>query len=611
MKNKKKNEVTQNTIENADIPKNTKATLQKLVTLLLAQKKALVIIIIATIGSIGLYVATPLILGVAIDQLIDGIKQHGYGGGFGMLSELILSSLLWLLAAYLLSSGFSYIQEYTMAGVGEKLVLSLRKKVSKKITKLPLNYYDSHPTGDLLSRTTNDLDRVSEVLKTGFLQFINAAFNISLTILIMLTQSPFLTILILAALSVSIFATKWISSKNFKYAAENQAVLGELNGKIEEYYTGNLIIKTFNQQEAVIDTFHEVNERQYQANKKAQFVLFAIYPAIRFLTQLGFVVTAIAGSILVISGRMTIGTIQAFLQYVNQISEPITQSSYFFNSLQSALAAAERVFEFLEEEEEIPDTASPEVITSPKGAVEFEHVRFGYHSDKMLMQDVSFQVKPNEMVAIVGPTGAGKTTLINLLMRFYELNGGRILLDGIDIKNLPKSKLRKMVGMVLQDTWLFEGTIAENIAYGNREATREEIVQAAKAARCDHFIRTLEKGYDTVISSEESTVSQGQMQLLTIARALLANPSLMILDEATSSVDTRTEVEIQKAMANMMKGKTSFVIAHRLSTIKSADMILVMKDGTIIEKGTHKELLAGNTFYADLYNSQFAEGAVG
>lgn len=338
--------------------------------------------------------------------------------------------------------------------------------------------------------------------------------------------------------------------------------------------------------------------------------MFAIYPAIRFLTQLGFVVTAIIGSIFVVNGSMTIGTIQAFLQYVNQISDPITQSSYFLNSFQAALASAERVFEFLDEEEESPDTTSPKYITSPKGAVTFEHVRFGYRSDAILMQDVSISVRPNEMVAIVGPTGAGKTTLINLLMRFYELNGGRILIDGTDIKDLPKRELRKMVGIVLQDTWLFKGTIADNIAYGKMDATCEEIIKAAKAARCDYFIRTLEQGYDTIISSEDGSISQGQIQLLTIARAMLADPALMILDEATSSVDTRTEVEVQKAMAEIMKGKTSFVIAHRLSTIKSADVILVMKNGTIIEKGTHEELLAQDTFYADLYHSQFANGTV-
>jgi ATP-binding cassette subfamily B protein len=414
-----------------------------------------------------------------------------------------------------------------------------------------------------------------------------------------------MAVIIITTMSLSVFATKWISGKTLAIFYENQKVLGELNGKIEEYYTGNLIIKSFNQQDQVIQTERELSERQYQANKKSQFVIYAIYPAIRFLTQLSFVVTAIVGGIFAINGTMTIGTVQAFLQYVNQIADPITQSSYFINSMQAALASAERVFEFLDEPEEVPETSRPKQIIQPNGAVACEHVRFGYHPDELLMEDISFTVRPNEMVAIVGPTGAGKTTLVNLLMRFYELDGGTIKVDGIDIKDLSKSGLRRMVGMVLQDTWLFKGTIAENIAYGKMDATREEIIQVAKAARCDHFIRTLSDGYDTVISNEEGTVSQGQMQLLTIARAMLANPALMILDEATSSVDTKTELQVQKAMLSSMKGKTSFVIAHRLSTIKSADLILVMKNGTIVEKGIHQELLAADTYYADLYNSQF------
>ena len=609
MKKTNKKQAAVSTFEITDAPKNTKATIKRLLRLLRKQKASLFVIIFATLVSIGLYTISPLILAKAIDKLIEGIKEHGLGGGFGFLADTFGPILLILLATHLLSSIFSFVQEFTMASFGETLVLSLRKKMSKKINRLPLRYYDSHQTGELLSRITNDLDKVAEVLKTGLLQFTNAIFNITISIILMLTLNPILTVVIIAAMSVSVIATKWISGKNFVVATESQSVLGELNGKIEEFYTGNLIIKSFNQQQNATEIISEISQRQYLANKKAQFITYAIYPAIRFLTQLAFVATAIVGGIFVVSGSMTIGIIQAFLQYVNQISDPITQSSYFLNSLQSALASLERVFEFLDEDEEVPDSASPKHISAPKGAVEFEYVRFGYHSDTILMDDVSFTVKPNEMVAIVGPTGAGKTTLINLLMRFYELNGGRILIDGTDIRNLHKSELRKMVGMVLQDTWLFQGTIAQNIAYGKMNATREEIVKAAKAARCDHFIRTLENGYDTVISSEDSTISQGQMQLLTIARAMLANPSLMILDEATSSVDTRTEIEVQKAMAQIMKGKTSFVIAHRLSTIKSADLILVMKNGTIIEKGTHKELLAGDTFYADLYNSQFANGS--
>ncbi len=592
--------------EMADAPQNTRKTIKRLIALLLEQKVAVVLIILSTLLSIGLFAVTPLIMGWAIDALIDSLRVNGPGGGFAELAEIIGVPLMLLAAAYLLSACFSFVQEYTMASVGEKLVLSLRQKISEKITRLPLRYYDSHQTGDLLSRTTNDLDRVAEVLKTGLLQFINGMVNIAVSIVVMLSLNVFLTVLILLAMSISVVVTKWISAKNFKVALDNQSALGELNSQIEELYTGNLIIKTFNRQEAVQGTVKAISQRQYEANKKAQFVMFAIYPVIRFLTQLGFVMTAIVGGIMVVNNTMTIGIVQAFLQYVNQISEPITQASYFLNSFQSAMASAERVFDVLDEEEELPDHSTLQELPKTRGAVTFEDVQFGYIPEKMLMKGVSLSVKPNEMVAIVGPTGAGKTTLVNLLMRFYELNGGRILIDDTDIQELSKSQLRKIVGMVLQDTWLFNGTIAENIAYGKMDATREEIVAAATASRCDHFIRTLPQGYDTVIAGEDGSLSQGEMQLLTIARVMLVNPTLLILDEATSSVDTRTEVAIQNAMAKIMEGKTSFVIAHRLSTIKSADMILVMKDGDIIEKGTHKGLLAGETFYRQMYESQFA-----
>jgi ATP-binding cassette subfamily B protein len=596
--------------EMADIPKNSKASAKRLMGLLLEQKGALLIILLAAVVSNGLFAFTPIIMGKALDQLIQAISDYGIGGSFDKLAGILGILLLMLAMAYLIGAVFSFLQEYTMASVGEKLALSLREKISEKITRLPLHYYDANETGEILSRTTNDPDKIAEILKTGALQFANALCNLVFSIVIMFVLNPVMAVIIIATMSLSVFATKWISGKTLAIFYENQKVLGELNGKIEEYYSGNLIIKSFNQQEQVIKTERELSDRQYQANKKSQFVIYAIYPAIRFLTQLSFVTTAIVGGVFAINGTMTIGTVQAFLQYVNQIADPITQSSYFINSMQAALASAERVFEFLDEPEEVPEITTPKQIVVPEGAVVFEHVRFGYHPGESLMEDVSFTVKPNEMVAIVGPTGAGKTTLVNLLMRFYELDGGTIKVDGIDIKELSKSGLRRMVGMVLQDTWLFKGTIAENIAYGKMDATREEIIQVAKAARCDHFIRTLSEGYDTVISNEEGTVSQGQMQLLTIARAMLANPALMILDEATSSVDTKTELQVQKAMLSSMKGKTSFVIAHRLSTIKSADLILVMKNGTIVEKGTHQELLAADTFYADLYNSQFNNLAV-
>ena len=424
----------------------------------------------------------------------------------------------------------------------------------------------------------------------------------------MLILNQKLSLLIFIFLGISAIATNYVSSLSQRYYAENYAAMGDLSGKIEEVYSGNRIIKVFNKQEDIIEEVTELNKKQFEANRRAQFVDFAIYPTIRFLSQLGFVATAIVGGIMTLNRQISLGGIQAFLQYVNQVSEPVTQASYVIMSLQSAIAGAERVFDLLDEEE-ISDNKINEFSFNEhpisKGKVDFKNVKFGYTAEKTLIKDLNLEVKPNEMVAIVGPTGGGKTTLINLIMRFYELNGGTISIDGINIKDIPRNTLRRQIGMVLQDTWLFEGTIAENIAYGRMDATREEIIAAAKAASCDHFIRTLEHGYDTVISSETSNVSQGQMQLLTIARAMLTNPTIMILDEATSSVDTRTEVEIQKALSRLMKDKTSFVIAHRLSTIQNADMILVVKDGDIVERGNHENLLAQNGFYASLYYSQF------
>lgn len=459
-----------------------------------------------------------------------------------------------------------------------------------------------------MSRITNDLEKVSEVLQVGLMQFISSAFTILLTAAAMLLLSPGLSLLVLVSVTISTVATKFVSDLSQRYFAQNQAVVGELNGKVEELYTGNRIIKVFNQQPQAIDAVLDLSEQQFEANRKAQFANFAIYPAIRIINQLGFVATALMGGYLVLQGQISLGIIQAFLQYENQIAEPVTQASYVITSLQAAIAGAERVFILLDEEEETADTAG-ENLPIPNGHVSFRHVQFGYSEDKILMNNLNLEVHPNEMIAIVGPTGGGKTTLINLLMRFYDLNGGSISIDGVNITAMPRGELRRRIGMVLQDTWLFEGTIAENIAYGKMDASPEEIQRAACAARCDHFIRTLPEGYNTIISSEASNISQGQMQLLTIARAMLTNPSFMILDEATSSVDTRTEVEIQKAMADLMKNKTSFVIAHRLSTIKNADLILVVKDGDIIERGTHNDLIMQEGFYASLYNSQFEASA--
>lgn len=591
--------------DDTDIPHDTKKTVKRLLGRLAKQKTKLILITLTALLSSAAFAFVPLTAGAAIDNLLGVIQNHG---GAAELPKLVAGALFWpvlfMAAASAVTSLLAYIQQYVVASVGENLTLSLRQDISAKINKLPLRYFDSHKTGEIMTRATNDLEKVSEVMQVGLMQFISASFTIIITVGIMIAVSPALFLLVLVTMGISTVATKYVSELSQRYFAENQAAMGALNSKVEELYSGNRIIKVFSQQPDAIDAVVELNERQYRANRRAQFANYSIYPAIRVLNQLGFVATAIAGGVMALRGQISLGVIQAFLQYVNQISEPITEASYVITSMQAAIAGAERVFTLLDETEEPADTASG-TLSSNDGRVSFGRVRFGYTPEKILMKDLSLDVKPNEMVAIVGPTGGGKTTLINLLMRFYELNGGSISVDGADITSIPRGVLRRRIGMVLQDTWLFQGTVAENIAYGNMQASREEIIAAARAARCDHFIRTLPHGYDTVISSEASNISQGQMQLLTIARAMLTNPSIMILDEATSSVDTRTEVEIQKAMTHLMKDKTSFVIAHRLSTIKNADMILVVKDGDIIERGTHESLLAQNGFYHSLYYSQF------
>ncbi|WP_394921172.1 ABC transporter ATP-binding protein [uncultured Robinsoniella sp.] len=596
-------------VEGSDIPQNTKATVKRLLKRLSYQKGKLFLVLLTALLSSAAYALMPLMVGAGIDNLLKALKQYEKGTNLlALLSDALLIPVLLIIAASLATWLLSYIQQYIIASVGEKFTLSLRQDISAKITKLPLRYFDSHKTGDIMSRITNDLEKVSEVLQVGLMQFISSVFTILLTAAAMLLLSPGLSLLVLVSVAVSTVATKFVSDLSQRYFAQNQAVVGELNGKVEELYTGNRIIKVFNQQPEAIDAVLKLSEQQFDANRKAQFANFAIYPAIRIINQLGFVATALMGGYLVLQGQISLGIIQAFLQYENQIAEPVTQASYVITSLQAAIAGAERVFILLDEEEETADTACENLPIS-NGHVSFRHVQFGYSEDKILMNNLNLEVHPNEMIAIVGPTGGGKTTLINLLMRFYDLNSGSISIDGVNITAMPRGELRRRIGMVLQDTWLFEGTIAENIAYGKMDASPEEIQRAACAARCDHFIRTLPDGYDTIISSEASNISQGQMQLLTIARAMLTNPSFMILDEATSSVDTRTEVEIQKAMADLMKNKTSFVIAHRLSTIKNADLILVVKDGDIIERGTHNDLIMQEGFYASLYNSQFEASA--
>ncbi|WP_394884743.1 ABC transporter ATP-binding protein [Clostridium butyricum] len=593
-----------------DIPKNTKKTIKRLMERLKTQNKKLIIVGILVLLSSVFYAVIPLMVGLAINNLVYAISNFDKSVSVvSIVTQALAMPVLTLVIISMINSFLSYIQQYIVSSVGENLTLSLRNDISKKINKLPLKYFDSHKKGDVMSRVTNDLEKVSLVMQVGFMQFISSCFTIILTIISMIILNLKLSLVIFIFIGISAIATNYVSSLSQRYYAYNFDAMGQLSGKIEEVYSGNRIIKIFNQQEDIIQEVTELNKKQFEANRKAQFVDFAIYPTIRLLSQLGFVATAIIGGIMTLNGHISLGAIQAFLQYVNQVSEPVTQASYVIMPLQSAIAGAERVFELLDEEEEIADIKINQSLFNEhnisRGRVDFKNVKFGYTDEKTLIKNLNLEVKPNEIVAIVGPTGGGKTTLINLIMRFYELNGGYISIDGININEIPRNTLRRQIGMVLQDTWLFEGTIAENIAYGNRDATREEIIAAAKAACCDHFIRTLEHGYDTVISGETSNISQGQMQLLTIARAMLTNPTIMILDEATSSVDTRTEVEIQKALSRLMKDKTSFVIAHRLSTIQNADMILVVKDGDIVERGSHNNLIEQNGFYASLYYSQF------
>ncbi|MEB7791748.1 ABC transporter ATP-binding protein [Enterococcus faecalis] len=563
------------------------------------------LMICSLIGNL-LIVAMTYIMAIGIDNLLEAIKRVGLKGmTLPLVEEALLGPVLLLILFSIISSITSFIQERAMASLSERVTLRIRKEVTKKFKTLPMAFFDNHQVGDIISRSTTGLNQLSQVLLTGINQFFTSVVTILFAGIMLFYIDAKLTILVLLLIGGSTFMTTKIANKNKVFADQSQAELGQLNNKMEEYLAGNLVTKTFNQQQNAEKTIAAVNQQHYRAFKKAQFLNFAIYPAIRFINQLAFIISAILGAMLVLSGGITIGFLQAYLQYINQISEPISTASYVINSIQAAMASIDWIFVILDEADEQPEATHLETISSPKGAIEFKNVQFGYTPEKILMKNVDFSVQPKKTVAIVGPTGAGKTTLVNLLMRFYEINQGAITFDGIDITKLSRQNLRNLFGMVLQNTWLFEGTVADNIAYGKKDASREEIIEAAKIAQCDHFIRTLPQGYDTIISSENGALSQGQQQLLTIARIILANPPVVILDEATSSVDTRTEAHIQKAMETVTENRTSFVIAHRLSTIENADLILVMKNGDIIEKGTHQELLQAPTLYASLYNSQF------
>ncbi|ENZ9536333.1 TPA: ABC transporter ATP-binding protein [Clostridioides difficile] len=590
----------------AEKAKDAKKTTKRLLKYMAKQKFKILIIFISVLISSALTVLAPMVMGKVIDQLFNGIKTAVQTGTkFSVNFSTMGGIVSILLGLYLISAVFIYIQQYIMSGVAQNLVLSMRKDLSDKLNKLPLKYYDSHKKGETLSIVTNDLEKVADSLQEGLMQLITAVVTVVGSIVMMISISVPLTIVSAITLLVSLGITVVIARKSQERFSENQKALGELNSNIEEIFTGQIVVKAFSKEKDTIRNFKILNQNLYNASRKAQFSSYAISPIIRFINLIGYVIIAVVGGIFASTGAMTLGSIQAFIQYVNQASEPTTEISYIVNMLQAAIASAERVFTVMDEVEEIKDEESSKVISMPKGKVQFEHVKFGYSDDFILMKDININLNAGDKIAIVGPTGAGKTTLVNLLMRFYEIQGGRITIDGVNIKDLKRGELRTMFGMVLQDTWLFNGSIKENIAYSKSDATMDEIVRAAKSARVDHFIRTLPQGYDTILTEDASNLSQGQKQLLTIARAILSDPSVLILDEATSSVDTRTEVEIQKAMNNLMKGRTSFVIAHRLSTIRDADLILVMKEGTIIEQGSHKELIEKKGFYEELYNSQF------
>ncbi|MBE1443704.1 ABC transporter ATP-binding protein [Paenibacillus sp. OAS669] len=586
--------------------KNFKGTLNRLLHYLKPHRYALLMVLLAAILSTVFSIVSPKIMGKATTKIFEGVmlKLKGVPGAevdFGYIKDI----LLLLAVLYIISAAFSYMQQYVMAGVAQKTVYGLRQRVNEKLSRLPLSFFDSRAHGEILSRVVNDVDNISSTLQQSLTQLITSLVTLVGVIVMMLTISGWMTLIVFLTLPLSFLVTKAVASRSQAFFAGQQKALGELNGHVEEMYTGHRIIKAFGHEEKSIDKFNEINRKLYQSGWKAQFVSGIIMPLMSFISNIGYVLVSVVGGILVTRRAIEIGDIQAFIQYTRQFSQPITQLANIANIIQSTIASAERVFELLDEKEEVQEASEPKHLERPKGEVHFQDVTFGYKEGAVLIEHMNIDVKPGQTVAIVGPTGAGKTTLINLLMRFYELGGGRITIDGVDITDLKRGNLRSLFGMVLQDTWLFNGTIRDNIGYGREGASAEDIVRAAKAAHADHFIRTLPDGYDTVLNEEASNISQGQKQLLTIARAILADPAILILDEATSSVDTRTEVYIQKAMNELMKGRTSFVIAHRLSTIRNADMILVMNKGTVIEKGTHEELLAEGGFYADLYLSQF------
>lgn len=589
-------------------PKNFKASIKKLIQYIAKYKIGIIVVMLFAACSTVFTVVGPKILGKATTTLTEGLMAKIQRTGsidFGKIGSI----LLFVLGLYLLSAIFSFVQGWIMTGITQKVCYQLRKEISEKINRMPMKYFESRTYGEVLSRITNDVDTLGQGLNQSITTIITATATMIGVLIMMISISPLMTLIAIVILPISMALISLVTKKSQKFFRNQQEYLGHINGQVEEVYGGHLVIKAFNREKDTIEEFDRTNKILYDSAWKSQFLSGMMQPIMMFVGNLGYASVALTGGLLAIKNIITIGDIQAFIQYVKNFTQPIQQIAQVINMVQSMSAASERVFKFLEEEEENQIVANPADISRITGKVTFDHVHFGYDPEKIIINDFSAHVLPGQKIAIVGPTGAGKTTMVKLLMRFYDVNRGEIRLNDSNIKDFNRRELRDAFGMVLQDTWLFKGTIMENIRYGRLDATDEEVIAAAKAARADHFIKTLPGGYQMELNEDASNVSQGQKQLLTIARAILADNKILILDEATSSVDTRTEIEIQKAMDNLMRGRTSFVIAHRLSTIRDADLILVMKDGDIIEQGTHETLLAKNGFYAELYNSQFEEAS--
>ena len=587
-------------------PKDLKSSLGKLLSYIGNFKAAIIVVMIFAAASTVFNVIGPKTLGKATTALSEGLMAKIQGTGsidFTYIGQI----LLFVLGLYVCSAAFNFIQGWIMTGVTQKICYRMRKEISRKINRMPMKYFESRTYGEVLSRITNDVDTLGQGLNQSITTIITSVATLVGVLIMMLSISPLMTLIAIVILPISMALISFVVKKSQKYFKDQQEYLGHINGQVEEVYGGHLVIKAFNREKDTIEEFNRTNEILYQSAWKSQFLSGMMQPIMMFVGNLGYAAVALSGGLLAIRGTITIGDIQAFIQYVKNFTQPIQQIAQVINQVQSMAAASERVFEFLNEEEEDQTVEHPADVSAVTGTVDFDHVQFGYNPDQTIIKDFSAHVKPGQKIAIVGPTGAGKTTMVKLLMRFYDVNSGSIKLDGHDVRDFNRRELRDAFGMVLQDTWLFKGTIMENIRYGRLEATDEEVIAAAKAAHADHFIKTLPGGYQMELNEDASNVSQGQKQLLTIARVILADNKILILDEATSSVDTRTEVTIQKAMDNLMRGRTSFVIAHRLSTIRNADLILVMKDGDIVEQGNHEELLEKNGFYANLYNSQFED----